>query len=103
MSSVCGMLNWRNTCPFGELSGVFPFDSVSNLDQGIVNFSSKSPSKVSRCFRKNSCVDLLTSAVQSSSLYSQLNVTRGFSVNQLAEYAKWSAEHRSSNISSIAR
>ncbi|KAF8200179.1 mtDNA inheritance protein Dml1 [Pholiota molesta] len=83
MSSVCGMLNWRSTCPFGELSGVFPFDSVSNLDQRIANFSAKPFSK-------------------SSSLYSQLNVTRGFSANQLAEYAKWSAEHRSSNISSVA-
>ncbi|KAF9481069.1 tubulin nucleotide-binding domain-like protein [Pholiota conissans] len=83
MSSVSGMLNWRNTCPFGELSGVFPFDYLSSLEERMINFSSNSP-------------------IKPSSLYSQLSVTRGFSEKQVSAYTKWSLERQPSNMSSIA-
>ena len=53
MASVCGLLNWRNTCPFGELSGAFPVDSIATISRKIVNFSANAPVKVIAYTRKN--------------------------------------------------
>lgn len=46
MADVASLLNWRNACPFGELSGVFPVNTVSTLAQKIINFSSSALVKV---------------------------------------------------------
>ena len=41
------MLNWRGSTPFGELCGVFPMKSLTDLERNtIINFSSDIPLKV---------------------------------------------------------
>lgn len=72
-------LNWRGSSPFAELSGVFPFTSNSNFEDNLVNFSVDAPFK-------------------SSTRYTWLDVTRGFSSMQIRAYEKWSSTQRSSSV-----
>ena len=48
IASMCGMLNWRGSTPFGELSGIFPMNFLTNFERNtMINFSSDIPLKVS--------------------------------------------------------
>ncbi|KAJ3509360.1 hypothetical protein NLJ89_g5262 [Agrocybe chaxingu] len=75
ISSVCKQLKWRTSTPFGELSGVFPVGSISDLDGTVHNFSSDTPG-------------------QSSTMYARLDVTRGLSPRQIGAYEEWIAGKR---------
>ena len=51
IASMCGMLNWRGSTPFGELCGVFPMKFLTDLDRNTtINFSYDIPIKVSTSF-----------------------------------------------------
>jgi len=73
IASICGMLNWRGSTPFGELSGVFPMKFLTDLERNtVINFSSDISSKLHP--------------------YSRFDVTRGFSTNTIEMFDSWSSK-----------
>ncbi|CAA7263931.1 unnamed protein product [Cyclocybe aegerita] len=75
ISSACRQLKWRTSTPFGELSGVFPVSSISDLDGAVHNFSIDTPG-------------------QSSTVYTRWDVTRGLSPRQIGAYEEWIEKKR---------
>ncbi|KAF9555209.1 tubulin nucleotide-binding domain-like protein [Agrocybe pediades] len=81
VSSVCAQLNWRGNARFGELSGIFPFSSPSDLQNKLHNFSCNLP-------------------IQASNIFARFDVTRGFSQANLNDYEAWTAKNQSSATAS---
>ncbi|KAF8805003.1 tubulin nucleotide-binding domain-like protein [Phlegmacium glaucopus] len=85
IASLCGMLNWRGSTPFGELYGAFPLKSVTDMESNtIVNFSSDIPIKLIHP-------------------YSRFDVTRGFSTNTRQVFDSWSSKVSSLSASYVKR
>ncbi|TFK37238.1 mtDNA inheritance protein Dml1 [Crucibulum laeve] len=84
LASLSAQLNWRETTPFGELSGVFPATFPSTLGRDITNFSAPQGSKDAQQFARR-------------------DVTRGFSLSGIAEYDRWSGSLSSPPDSFVLR
>lgn len=73
IASMCGMLNWRGSTPFGELYGTFPLKSLTDMENNkTINFSSDIPIKLLHP-------------------YSRFDVTRGFSTKSIQIFESWSS------------
>jgi len=80
---MCRMLNWRGSTPFGELCGVFPLKSLTDMESNtIINFSSDIPIKLLHP-------------------YSRFDVTRGFSINTIQMFDTWSSKVSSLSASYV--
>lgn len=95
---MCGMLNWRGSTPFGELCGVFPLESLPDLESTtMINFSSDTPMEVSK-FAVLLYSLLIHTFFKLLHPYSRFDVTRGFTTNTVEMFNSWLSKVSSSYV-----